>query len=376
MRLPDPRPDCRDGRDCPDGPDFPDRPADPPRRRWLAAGLLAATALHPAQARAADGRVWRVGPGLALTRVADALHQAGDGDTVQIMPGTYPGDVAVIGQRRLTIIGLGQRPLLRADGRHAEGKAIWVVDGGDIHISNIAFSGARVPDGNGAGIRLQAGRLHLHRCAFADHQMGLLTGDDAACELHISDCDFSDAPANPGTLPHLLYVGRIGHFSLHGSRLWNGRDGHLVKSRARQSTLVGNLIDDGALGTASYEIDLPNGGIAYLEGNTVVQRAGSQNPVMLAYGAEGAPWAENRLTLRRNTFVNHLPAGGWFVRVWADRLPPGTAAHSEHNQFLGPGSLLLGPLGQSNGDGRGPAPPDQPNQAGRSSGITLRPWRR
>lgn len=311
----------------------------------------------PAQAHPAEGSVWRVGPGLPFTRVADALRRAGDGDTVEILPGTYPGDVAVIGQRRLTITGLGQRPLLRADGRHAEGKAIWVVNGGDIHINNIAFSGARVPDGNGAGIRLQAGTLHLKNCAFADHQMGLLTSDDAASELHITDCDFSDAPANPGTLPHLLYVGRIGRFSLQGSRLRNGRDGHLVKSRARQSTLLGNLIDDGALGTASYEIDLPNGGIAHLEGNTVVQRAGSQNPVLLAYGAEGQPWADNRLTLRNNTFVNHLPVGGWFVRVWADRLPAGTRVLSEHNRFLGPGSLLLGPLGQSTGDGRGPAPP-------------------
>ncbi len=347
-------------------PHHPGRLADPARRRWLAAGWLAMAGpqpapaqpakAQPAQAQPAERRVWRVGPGLTFTRVADALHRAGDGDTVEIMPGTYAGDVAVIGQRRLTITGLGQRPLLRADGQHAEGKAIWVVDGGDIRINNIAFSGARVPDGNGAGIRLQAGTLHLHRCAFADHQMGLLTSDDAASELHITDCDFSDAPANPGTLPHLLYVGRIGRFSLQGSRLCNGRDGHLVKSRARQSTLVGNLIDDGVLGTASYEIDLPNGGIAHLEGNTVVQRAGSQNPVMLAYGAEGAFWDENRLTLQRNTFVNHLPAGGWFVRVWADRLPAGTPVQSEHNRFLGPGSLLLGPQGQSTGDGRGPAP--------------------
>ena len=312
---------------------------------------------HPARAHPAEGRVWRVGPGLALTRVADALRQAGDGDTVEILPGTYPGDVAVITQRRLTVIGLGQRPLLLADGRHAQGKAIWVVDGGDIRIDNIAFRGARVPDGNGAGIRLQAGTLHLHRCTFADHQMGLLTSDDAASELHIHDCDFSDAPPNPGSLPHLLYVGRIGRFNLHCSRLWHGRDGHLVKSRARQTMLIDNLIDDAALGSASYEIDLPNGGRAHLEGNTVVQRAHSQNPVMLSYGAEGQPWADSRLTLHNNTFVNHLPAGGWFVRVWADRLPADTAVRSEHNRFLGPGSVALGPHGQSIGDHRGPAPP-------------------
>jgi hypothetical protein len=340
-------------------------PAIDPRRRQILSSLAAsaASAATPATwalgappASAAARPPWRVGPGQALTRVADALRLAGDGDTLELLPGTYAGDVAVILQRRLSIIGIGERPLIVADGQHAEGKAIWVVRDGDIRIENIAFRGARVPSGNGAGIRFERGRLQLKRCAFHDNQMGLLSGNEAGSELHISDSDFGDAPVNPGSLPHLLYVGRIGRFSLRGSRLLRGHEGHLLKSRAGESLIVGNRFDDGLQGQASYEIDLPNGGVAWVEDNTLVQSPKTQNPVMLSYGAEGQPWPQSRLTLRGNRFVDHLAAGGSFVRVWADRLPPDCQVRSVANRYLGTGQLQLGPRGESVDDRHGPAP--------------------
>ena len=296
--------------------------------------------------------------------MADALRAATDGDTIEVQPGNYRGDVAVITQRQLTIIGLGagaaggpaERPVFEAGGRHAEGKAIWVLRDGDIRIENIVFRGARVPDGNGAGIRFERGRLRLRRCSFIDNQMGLLTGNDEGSELDIQACEFADAPDNPGSLPHLLYVGRIGRLSVTDSVLRNGRAGHLLKSRARESTIVGNRLDDGRLGEASYEIDLPNGGIARVEGNTLVQSPLTQNPVMLSFGAEGKPWPDSRLTVADNTFINHRAAGGVFVRAWADRLPAGAPVQLSHNRLLGPGTLELGPNGSSEQDSHGPAP--------------------
>ncbi len=319
---------------------------------WQAAPAPAAT---PATAASA-ATVWRVGPNQALTRITEALARAVDGDTIEVLPGTYRGDVAVIRQRRLRIVGLGERPVLQAEGRHAEGKAIWVVRDGDIEIQNIAFQGCRVPDGNGAGIRFERGRLRLRQCAFSDNQMGLLTGADLGSTLDIDDCLFENAPDNPGSLPHLLYVGQIGLLRLQGSALRRGRVGHLLKSRAREAIITGNRFDDGLTGEASYEIDLPNGGLALVEGNTVVQSPLTRNSVMLAYGAEGRAWPDSRLTVLNNTFINHRTAGGWFVRVWADRLPASATVLSHHNRLLGPGSLALGPGGRSVDDQPGPTP--------------------
>ena len=336
---------------------------DPTRRHALITGGLLPLTTRPGWA-APQRPALRVGPGEVFTRLADALRAAADGDTIEVQPGSYRGDVAVITQRRLSIIGLGtgapggpgERPVFEADGRHAEGKAIWVVREGEVHIENIHFRGARVPDGNGAGIRFERGRLRLRRCSFINNQMGLLTGNDEGSELDIQDCEFADAPDNPASLPHLLYVGRIGRLHIAGCVLRNGRAGHLLKSRARESTIVGNRLDDGRHGEASYEIDLPNGGIARVEGNTLVQSPLTQNPVMLSFGAEGKPWPDSRLTVADNTFINHRAAGGVFVRAWADRLPAGAPVQLTRNRLLGPGTLELGPNGSSEQSSHGPAP--------------------
>ena len=324
------------------------------RRHWLAGSLSAGLALALPRPAAAT-TTWRVGTGAQFSRLADALQQAADGDTIAVLPGTYRGDVAVITQQRLHIVGLGAQPLFEADGRHAEGKAIWVVRGGSITVENIGFRGARVPDHNGAGIRFERGHLQLRNCSFADNQMGLLTSNHLDARLDIAHCSFGDAPENKGALPHLLYIGRIGHLRLQDSTLRQGRVGHLLKCRARTAVITGNRFDDGMTGRASYEMDLPNGGQVHVEGNTLVQSPHTENPVMLAYGAEGDAWPDSRLVLRSNTFINRHDRGS-FVRVWNDRLPAGTPVHSSGNRLLGVGRLALGPDGRSVDDQRGPLP--------------------
>lgn len=304
--------------------------------------------------------VWQVGPRPGDLGFAAALRQAQDGDEILIAPGHYPGQVAVIHQRQLSIVGSGARPVFSADGQSAEGKAIWVVRDGDIRIRNIEFRGARVPDGNGAGIRFQRGRLHISDCRFIDNQMGLLTADEADSVLHIERSEFSHAPENPGTLAHLLYVGRMAEFSLRHSHLHHGREGHLLKSRAAVSTITDNLIDDGPEGQASYEIDLPNGGQALLERNTIGQSARTQNTVMLSFGAEGKPWPHSALTLRDNSFINRRGPQGVFIRVWTARLPAAATVTSRGNRWLGGGDLQWGSTVNASGDRRGALPAAAP----------------
>jgi hypothetical protein len=288
-------------------------------------------------AAAATAATWRVGPDGDLPRLADALRRAGDGDVILVAPGDYHGDVGVIRQLQLTIRGVGARPVFHADGRDAEGKAQLVVKAGEITIENLAFTGTRVRDLNGAGIRFERGHLTVRRCAFFDNQNGILTSNFGDARLTIEDSEFGDAPGTPGHLDHLLYVGRIAEATITGSRFSRGHTGHLIKSRARRTTIEANLIVDGPLGQASYEIDLPNGGEARIVGNLIEQSARAQNLTLVSYGAEGTAWPRSTLVMAHNTLVNDAAAEAAFVRVWAERLPPTATVDLINNLGVGAG---------------------------------------
>ena len=291
-----------------------------------------------------------VGPGGQAASVGEAIRRASDGDTILIQSGEYRGDVAVLHQKRLTLRGVGRRPVLIADGKNAEGKAIIVVRDGDIRVENLEFRGARVPDGNGAGIRFEKGRLHIRNCAFFDNENGVLTANFNDAELVIEDSEFAMAPRVEGKLHHLLYVGRIASVKVSGSRFHQGYTGHLIKSRASRTELAYNLIYDGPGGQASYEVDLPNGGDAVLIGNVIGQSATTENPVVVAYGAEGNAWPSSHLWLVHNTLISEGLRPAWFLRVWNERLPPSVEVKATNNLSVGLGSFSLAARGQFNGN--------------------------
>lgn len=314
------------------------------------AGLLAA-----APRAYGSGRTLSVGPGERWRTLQDAVRAAGSGDTIELQPAEYPGDVAVVAQPQLTIRGLGRGAVLRAEGRDAEGKAILVVRGEGVVLENLEFRGARVLSGNGAGVRFERGRLSVRRCRFFDNEMGLLTANEADMELEVVDCEFGAAPRHEGLLHHLLYVGTIGSFALTGSRLGQGWRGHLVKSRARRNRIEYNRLDDGPDGEASYELEFPNGGHNVVLGNVIVQSARTQNPAMLSMGAEaglGGLGSDGSLWLAHNTLVNDAGDGGRFVHIWSERLPAEMRVQMVNNLFVGPGQLMLPPEYDGGGNHR------------------------
>jgi len=328
-----------------------------PTRLALAGALALALALSLAW-RPAAAATWVVGPPGQGPALAQVLQQARDGDTVEIQPGDYRGEVAVIHQRRLTLRGRnarggpgqpGDRPVLHAAGRSAEDKAIWVVREGDITIENIEFRGARVADRNGAGLRFEKGRLTVRRCGFFDNENGILTANFGDAELVIEDSVFANAPRVNDALHHLLYVGHIARLSVTGSRFHDGWYAHLIKSRARDSLIAYNLIVDGPSGQAAYEVDLPNGGQARLIGNVIHQSANTRNPVLVSYGAEGGVAAGSALLMAHNTLVSDA-RGAAFLKVWEDKLPPGSRVAVINNLTVGLGVLNLGNPGQFDGN--------------------------
>ncbi|WP_210650368.1 right-handed parallel beta-helix repeat-containing protein [Nocardioides sp. SYSU D00065] len=276
-------------------------------------------------------RTWRVGPQRELATPSAAAAVARDGDTVLIDPGTYSGDVATWTQDDLTLRGDGGRAHLRADGRDAQGKAIWVVAGDRTTVDRIEFSGAAVPDRNGAGIRQEGTDLTVTRSWFHHNENGILTGADPDSDVVVRDSRFFANGAGDG-YSHNLYVGAVRSLTVVGSWLSDADTGHELKSRAARNTIVANRISDGD-STASYSIDLPEGGRSLVAGNVLVQGPRSENPALVAYGAEGLTHRSCTLWIVHNTFVNRRTSGTFVASA------EGSSVHLRNNLFVGPGEV-------------------------------------
>ena len=275
-----------------------------------------------------------VGVNRPIKTIAEAAKLARDGDTVEVDAGDYLGDVAVWSENNLNLRAIGGRARLVATGAAAEGKGIWVVRGGNITVEGFEFSGATVPDHNGAGIRFEKGNLTVRDCAFLDNENGILTSNNPELVLKIENSEFALNGYGDGQT-HNLYVGAIASLSVTGSYFHHARVGHLLKSRAAVNHIFYNRLTDEAGGHASYELEFPNGGIAYVVGNIIEQGVRTENPNIISYGIEGYKWPKNELYLVNNTLVDNRPQGGVFLRV----TPGDVAVKAVNNLLVGRGTL-------------------------------------
>ncbi len=282
------------------------------------------------------GKRLEVGPGKTYPLPSLAFAVAGDGDTIDIAAGEYRGDVASVGQNSLNIRGIGGKAHLNAGGKDAEGKAIWVIKGDENLIENIEFSGASVPDQNGAGIRFEGKSLTIRNCYFHDNENGLLVSNNPEAELAIENCEFANNGFGDG-LTHNMYIGKIKSFTLKFSYIHHVKIGNNVKSRAENNYILYNRIMDEQTGTASYQIDLPNGGLSFIMGNLIQQGPAAENYHIISYGAEGLSNPVNEVYIVNNTIVNDR-SSGVFVRI-----KEGTESSKIiNNIFAGQGQILSG----------------------------------
>ena len=358
--MPDYRGEIRRGPDgklmaLPEPPVIETAPLDP-QAPLAQPAQSAPAASHPAPPVAVPGvatppraTTLVVGPGERIPTITEASRLARDGDIIEIKPGEYRGQPAVWTQRDITIRGVGKRPVMVADNQLAEEKGIWVVRGERVRIENIEFRGARASDMNGAGIRFDRGSLSIVRCAFFDNEMGILTANSPELSLAVIDSEFADSPHTTNDFHHLLYVGRIGKLVLRGSRFRNGFYGHLVKTRARENYILYNVMVDGANGHASYELEFPNGGVAYVIGNVIGQGPESENPSIIAYGSEGLRWTQNAIYLAHNTVINDASNANYLL-IKSDRGSEAVEVWALNNLIAGPGECRRPPVGRFEGN--------------------------
>jgi hypothetical protein len=260
------------------------------------------------------------------------------GDVVEIDAGVYDGPARTWTTSNITLRGVGGRAHVLASAGISNGKAIWVTQGSNIAIENIEFSGASVPDLNGAAIRIEGRDLAICGSYFHDNENGILGAANGNGNLLI---EYSEFARNGGCEPgfgcsHNMYIGNTERFTLRYSYSHHANIGHTVKSRALQNYILYNRIMDEANGNSSYIIDLSDGGLAYIVGNLLQQSPFTDNPVILAYGAESLGNPNRTLYVVNNTFVNDLGSGA-FISV-----APGATATVQNNLFVGNGTLVSG----------------------------------
>jgi hypothetical protein len=302
----------------------------PRKGRWLVASSCVFWSA------VAGANTLSVGPGGTFATPCKAFAAAADGDRIEIDAlGSYAGDVCAIAQNSLTIVGVGGRAKIDASGKNALGKAIWVVQGNDTTIENIEFSGASVPDMNGAGIRQEGKNLTVRKCSFHDNQDGILAGDVAGSQILIESSEFDHNGAGDG-YSHNLYINHVARLTFRYNYSHRAVEGHLLKTRAAENFILYNRLS-GEDGTQSYEVDVPNGGKTYVIGNIIEQGATTHNPTMLAYLAEGASASNpsHALFVINNSFVNDL-GRGTFVSIGS---AASVAPILRNNIFFGAGTL-------------------------------------
>jgi cephalosporin-C deacetylase-like acetyl esterase len=284
-------------------------------------------------------QVMRVGPDRKYKKPSEAARVVGDGAIVEIDAGIYEGDVCVWGQNDLTIRGVGGYAHLKANGASAQNKAIWVVKGRNATIEHIEFSGASVPDRNGAGIRIEGPGLTIRYCYFHDNEDGIL-GDSGESDILIEFTEFARNGHGDG-YSHNMYIGHARSLTVRHCYSHHARTGHNLKSRAHENHILYNRIMDEADGTSSYAIDLPNGGRSFIIGNVIQQGPNTDNSTIVSYGAEGLSNPNSELYMVNNTIVNDRPTGT-FVHI-----REGATAKLINNLFAGRGAPIKGQAEQT-----------------------------
>jgi len=304
--------------------------------KFLAAAFVVlSSGFVAAEARAATREV---GPGKTYATPCDAIAAASDGDTIEIdAAGDYAGDVCGIPKNGLTLRGVNGRPKIDAAGQNAQGKGIWVIAGDDTVVENVEFTGAKVVDQNGAGIRQEGTNLTVRGCYFHDNENGILAGNDGASTILIEGSEFANNGIGDG-LTHNLYINHVGKLVFQHNYSHASKSGHLLKSRAAETHVLYNRLTQED-GVGSYEVDVPNGGRTFIIGNLIQQGASAENGTIVSYRREGPDPANPSVELFvvNNTFVNERPNGGIFLNIDPNVSEPVVV---RNNVFVGPGTVI------------------------------------
>ena len=299
----------------------------------VALGLL--TACSPDVA--AD--VLLVGPDRSLRMPSEAAAVVQDGDVVRFDPGEYV-DCAI--WRASNLVLEAPEGTAHVRDRACAGKALWIIAGDDVTVENITFSGAKVPDQNGAGIRAEGKNLTLRNSRFYDNENGILAGTVEGSTILIEGSVFEGNGKCAADCAHGVYVNQIARLKVVNSTFRAQRFGHHVKSGALALEVIGSTIEDGPDGMASYLIDVTSGGEVVIADNQMQKGPRSENwGTAIHIAGEGAAAEVPEYRISNNRFRSDNPHEVAFVRnrTVIPALLKGNRLGGNVVALVGPGSV-------------------------------------
>ena len=259
--------------------------------------------------------------GQAFQKLSDAVAAIGASrGTIIIAPGSHHQcAVQTEGQVTYRSAVPGQAIL---DGGICEGKASLVLRGQSAVVDGIVFQNQRVPDGNGAGIRLERGNLTITNALFRNSEQGILTADDPSSSIVIDRSTFRRLGRCDRGLScaHSIYIGDYGSLKVTHSRFEAGNGGHYIKSRAPRITVTNSSFDDTHGKATNYMIDLPAGASGVISGNVFVQGKDKENySAFIAVAAEGKRHSSAGLNVHSNnaSLAKGVQRKTTFVADWS-----------------------------------------------------------
>ncbi len=243
---------------------------------------------------------------------------------ITVAPGTYTNDTATV-NRPMTIEAAqpGSAVILNETVALPNQKGI-LISLAQLTVDGLTFQGAHIAailGANGAGIRAEGSQgytLTVRNSRFISNQTGILTDVNFPLDVVLTNNVFiNNGNGNTSSLTHGVYIGS-GNNSLTaiGNEFCGTIVGHNIKSRAAVTIIENNTLYAGAadpnqpgcnVGSASYALDIPNGGVAVVSGNTMIQGTATQNGNMVDYGEEGLTYPTNSLVFINNQMQNTLP---------------------------------------------------------------------
>ena len=265
------------------------------RLRGVAMVVIAMAAASPAMARTLE-----VGPGKPYAQPSAAIAAAHDGDRILIADGEY-FDCAIVRQNGLTIEGTSQQHTVMTD-KACQGKGLLVTEGSDITVRNLTLTRARVPDNNGAGIRAEGKGLTIDHVSFINNQDGILGNDRPDGTILIRDSMFLRNGSCDSGCAHAVYVGQLKLLRVERTTFRETKRAHDIKSRALRTEVIDCDLEDGPDGTASYKIDIPNGGSLLVQGSTFEKGPKAENhTALIMIGEEGITQPTREIVVENNT---------------------------------------------------------------------------